>query len=202
MAELPFNDCAIPQSLPPLNNLGIPIALCHQDWTSIQTNLTHPLYTQVHSWPISHLLGLIPCRLEHEWIDELTSSGDLLYLGAVPKALTKIIEKFCREALDNCRRNEDRTRIKHLSQSIKAKWKEIQLLLRLKPQAIQRVISAQLGVYEKELHKRQRAESESIDASMTLDMTTGTEDQSTHSEAELVATSPSEGDDCFIIRPP
>ena len=83
-----------------------------------------------------------------------------------------------------------------------AKWKEIQLLLRLKPQAIQRVISAQLGVYQKELHKRQRAESESIDASMTLDMTTGTEDQSAHSEAELVATSPSEGDDCFIIRPP
>ena len=39
-----------------------------------------------------------------------------------------------------------------------------------------------------------------ISNKQSLDMTTSTEDQSAHSEAELVATSPSEGDDCFIIR--
>ena len=151
MVELPLNDCTLPNSLPQLNPHGTPIALCNQDWNSIKINSNHPLYTQVNSWPMSYRLGLIPCRLEHEWKDELTSSGDLIYLGAVPKELTRIIEDYCGEILDTCRQHEDRARIQYLSKRIRDKWKEIQFLLRLKPQAIQRAISSQLGVYHKDL---------------------------------------------------
>ena len=200
MAELPLDNYALPKSLPLLNPHGIPIALCHQDWTSIKSHSTHPLQTQVNSWPSSYLLGLITCHLEHEWNDELTSSGDLVYLGAVPKNLTKIIDDYCVEALDTCRRHEDRARIQYLAKTIRGKWKKIQFLLRLKPQAIQRVISSQLGVYHKELKERQRKETEKREACTAIDTTTNHMNQSSPPAVELVATSPSGGDDSFITR--
>ena len=137
MVELPLNDFALPDSPHPQNPHGSQLALSHQDSTSINTQINHPPHRQVNSWLISHLLGLlVACRLEHEWNEDLTSSGDLMFLGAVPKDLKTLIDEYCADALVTCRRGEDRIRIKHLTKGIKAKWKDILLLLRLKPQAL------------------------------------------------------------------
>ena len=70
MAEFLLNDCQVPHSIPPRDPFGHPLTLTHHDWE-------HPLHSQVITWPISHLIGIIPSRLEHEWNEELTSSGDL-----------------------------------------------------------------------------------------------------------------------------
>ena len=156
MVELPLNDCALPQSTPPLNPHGVQLALNHQEWDLIQKSNDHPLHSQVTRWPISHLLGLITCRLENEWNDELTSSGDLVYLGALPKEMTTIINHYCMESLVKCQRREDRQHLKQLCAAIKTKWKEILRFLCLKPMAMQRVISAQLGEYKKHLQGKQR----------------------------------------------
>ena len=108
MAELPLNDCALSQSTSALDPHGVQLALNHQDWDLIQKSNDHPLHSQVTRWPTSHLLGLIACRLENEWNDELTSSGDLVYVGALPKEMTTIINHYCMDTLVKCQRREDR----------------------------------------------------------------------------------------------
>ena len=179
MAELPLNNCALPHSMPPTDPFGAPLALTYQDCEFARSQRDHHLYTQVSRWPIAHLLEYLPYRSEVEWNDDLTSSGDLIFIGAVPKELTNIITRYCRDALVRNDRILDRARIKNISTSLKNKWRDILSFLRIKLQAIQQVISAQLGAHKKELLCKQQE---------TLEKEADTRDLAT--EPSLVTTVP------------
>ena len=69
----------------------------------------------------------------------------------MPKEVTKIISKYCKDSLKKCSRVEDRARIKRLSKDVNEKWRELSNLMCLKPEAIQRVISVQLIHYRQEM---------------------------------------------------
>ena len=157
MNELQTNDCALPESKPSTHPFGTQITHTCVEWDQILHQPHYPSFLQINKWPISCKLGLLTSRLENDWNDELTSSVDLMYMGVIPKNLSNIIRQFCDEAKMATHRPEDKPRITQLSKHLNQKWHDITHFVRIKPQAIQRVISAQLSQYKNDLKRKQQS---------------------------------------------
>jgi hypothetical protein len=98
-------------------------------------------------------------RGEKEWNDEYTCSGDMTYIGALPISMGECIEEFCNEAhATSGDRRDDRNNVINMCKELKATWKDIENLARMKPEIIQRVISAQLDLYYTDLKKQCKEE--------------------------------------------
>ena len=154
MSELPINDCRLPDDLLDRNPIGTKITLSMKEWTAIEQNKGHPLYVQANRWPNLSACGLMSCRRENEWNDEHTCSGDMTYIGVLPKSMGMCVEEFCKAAYTKCERHEDRAEAKKNCKDLRTRWKEIETVSRKKPEALQRAISAQFDQYRDRLKKK------------------------------------------------
>ena len=94
-------------------------------------------------------------RGEEEWNDELTCSGDMTHIGALPVNMEECIKDFCSEAKAKTdSRREDRKECNDMCKALRSKWKCIENLARHKPEIIQRAISGQLDLYSTKLKKQ------------------------------------------------
>ena len=174
MNVLPLNDCRLPGDLIDQNPVGTRITLRTEEWTAIERNREHPLHSQANRWPNLSACGLMTCRGENEWNDDHTCSGDMTYIGALPACMGMCIEEFSKAAIAKCSRSEDRVRKNKNCKNLRTRWNGIEKMTRMKPEVIQRVISAQLDLYRDRLKKkckenelRKKLEEEEMDEQMT-----------------------------------
>jgi hypothetical protein len=99
MHELPVNDCASPGCDHSRNPEGARTTLPETEWQAIRRLPGHRLYRQAHEWPLASSCGLLASKAEDEWNEEYTGSGDLMYIGAIPKVVKEAIHNFCQEAM-------------------------------------------------------------------------------------------------------
>ena len=162
MNELPLNDCGLPGNEYGSDPYGTRITLTDGRWQLIRTDKDHPLHQQATQWPRTSSCGLLTSRMETDWNEEHTCSGDLMYIGAVPVGVWKSIMRYCQDAMKQMERREDREHMKNICKNLKEKWKVIEKFARVKPEIIQRSIAAQLDIYKDTLKKRHEASEEKV----------------------------------------
>ena len=99
MSEISVNDCALPGSEYPEDTVGAKITFASAEWENIKVQPTHRLFKQANTWPLASSCGFLTSRAEDEWNEEWTSSGDLTYIGAMPKIVKEVIHEYCQEAV-------------------------------------------------------------------------------------------------------
>ena len=156
MSEISVNDCALPGNEHPRSIVSAKITVTNDEWDKIRAQPTHRLYKQANAWPLASSCGFLTSRAEDEWNEEWTSSGDLTYIGAMPKLIKEEINKYCKEALAKAVGAAEREVVKGMCNNVKSSWKDVMKFSRAKPRAIQRAIAGQLNKYKKDLQKKEK----------------------------------------------
>jgi hypothetical protein len=89
----------LPESEYPGDTVGATITFASDEWENIKVQPTHRLFKQANTWPLASSCGFLTSRTEDEWNEDWTSSGDLTFIGAMPKIVKEEIHKYCKEAL-------------------------------------------------------------------------------------------------------
>ena len=125
MSEISVNDCGLPGSEHPGESVGAKITIATEEWENIKVQPTHRLFKQANAWPLASSCGFLTSRAEDEWNEDWTSSGDLTYIGAMPRLITDEIQHYCQEAMEKTRGAAEKEAVKNMCKNIKASWKAV-----------------------------------------------------------------------------
>ena len=84
MNKLGNNNCAMENDEEEVEmGIATPYTFTSKRWEKVRNDHEHWLNIQAVWFPIASEMGLLTSRKEEEWNDDLNSSSDLTYLGAI-----------------------------------------------------------------------------------------------------------------------